>query len=145
MPKTCFKCKIEKPLDAFYKHPEMADGHLGKCKECAKKDVTANRAENIMYYRTYDSARSKEGQRLAELTVRCKNYRKKNPRKYAAHTLLNSAIQCRRIFRMACEVCGKEKSHAHHENYDKPLEVVWLCAVHHSLRHKEMRQQGIEP
>lgn len=37
--KICFKCKEEKELNDFYKHPRMNDGHLGKCKSCTKKDV----------------------------------------------------------------------------------------------------------
>ncbi len=45
--KICFKCSIEKPLDDFYKHPEMPDGHINKCKECNKKDCRENYAKKI--------------------------------------------------------------------------------------------------
>ena len=34
-----------------------------------------------------------------------------------------------------CEICGKEKTHAHHDDYDKPLNVRWLCAEHHRQWH----------
>ena len=37
--KICFICNTEKPLDEFYKHKGMADGHLNKCKNCTKKDA----------------------------------------------------------------------------------------------------------
>jgi hypothetical protein len=38
-----------------------------------------------------------------------------------------------------CEVCGeKEGVQAHHEDYDKPLDVKWLCHSHHRLRHEEI-------
>lgn len=40
--KKCFKCGIEKSLTDFYKHPQMVDGHVNKCKSCNKKDVTQN-------------------------------------------------------------------------------------------------------
>ena len=44
--KTCFKCHQMKPLSEFYKHPQMADGHLNKCKVCTLIDVKLHRAEN---------------------------------------------------------------------------------------------------
>ena len=43
--KKCFKCGRELPLSSFYAHPYMSDGHLNKCKDCAKKDVVQNIAK----------------------------------------------------------------------------------------------------
>lgn len=44
--KKCFKCSKTLPLDSFYKHPQMGDGHLNKCKSCTKLDTT-KRVENL--------------------------------------------------------------------------------------------------
>ena len=37
--KLCFKCGVDKPLTDYYKHKQMGDGHLNKCKTCTKKDT----------------------------------------------------------------------------------------------------------
>lgn len=41
--KKCKKCGIIKKISEFYKHPEMLDGTVNKCKECSKID---NRPSN---------------------------------------------------------------------------------------------------
>ena len=55
--KKCFKCGIEKSINNFYKHDAMSDGHLGKCKDCTKIDVSKRRALNKEYYDDFDRNR----------------------------------------------------------------------------------------
>lgn len=40
-----------------------------------------------------------------------------------------------------CEVCGDPNVHAHHEDYTKPLEVNWLCPLHHVERHLQLKKE----
>lgn len=59
--------------------------------------------------------------------------------KHLAVGELNSAIQKGLIKRKPCEKCGTtERVHGHHEDYSKPLDVVWLCIKHHATRHREL-------
>jgi len=55
--KICFKCRIKKELTEFYKHPQMPDGRVNKCKECNKKDVKVNYKKKKKYYTEYDKNR----------------------------------------------------------------------------------------
>lgn len=129
--KKCFKCGKIKPLSDFYKHKEMADGHVNKCKVCNKKDVTENRNKKIEYYREYDRNR---GSRQDKYYLR--EYRRKNPEKFAAHQLVRYAIKNGKLAKKPCEVCGAEnRLEAHHEDYTRPLDVIWLCSEHHKWIH----------
>ena len=132
MNKTCFKCGEEKPIAEFYKHSQMADGYLGKCKECAKSDVLANRKLRVDYYREYDR---KRGSRQSPEYSR--EYRQRFPEKYRATNMVNNAIRDGRMKKEnKCSKCGSEKNvHAHHADYSYPLSVRWLCAACHSQLH----------
>lgn len=65
-----------------------------------------------------------------------KRWYEKNKYKSAAHRLVNRAVAAGKLEKLPCEVCGEQKSQAHHSDYDKPLEVNWLCQLHHRALHK---------
>ena len=139
--KECFKCKTIKPLEEFYKNFRMADGHVNKCKECNKNDVTANRNKNIEKIRAYDRARGKISERIKANTETSRAWREEDKRRSRAHSAVSRAIRSGELVRQPCCRCGKEKSIAHHEDYDKPLEVMWLCQPCHKQRHKELKEE----
>jgi ribosomal protein S27AE len=56
-----------------------------------------------------------------------KQWRISNPEKAYAHYVVSNAIRYGKLVKNACEVCGASKVDAHHNDYTKPLEVVWLC------------------
>lgn len=148
--KRCFKCGETKPLSDFYKHPQMADGHVNKCKECNKKDVIANRESRSDYYNAYDRQRSKLEHRREYNTqrnkieeVRLRNNETKRlssdrlwKRKKAAEKV-NNALRDGRLCKLPCAICGGVEVQGHHPDYDSPLDVVWLCVKHHSEIHRK--------
>lgn len=128
--KACFKCGQVKPLTGFYKHKRMADGHLNKCKDCTRMDVKQNRIDNIDEKRAHD--RDRGNRQGYEYT---KNYRTKYPKVYFAQTAVGNAVRDGRIIKGSCEVCGSKKVVAHHDYYDRPLDVRWMCQSHHKQWH----------
>jgi ribosomal protein S27AE len=139
--KECFKCKTIKPLEDFYKHSQMADGHVNKCKECNKNDVTSHRNKNLEKVREYDRARGKIPERIKAQVEINKAWRAEDSRRVVAHSAVSKAIREGRLDRNPCVRCGEAKSVAHHEDYDKPLEVMWLCQPCHKQRHKELKAE----
>ena len=137
--KECFKCKTIKPLSEFYKHSAMGDGHLNKCKECTKNDATTHRNKNLEKIRAYDKARSKEPHRAKLALEVNRAWRAEDTRRAKAHGAVAKAIRKGLLVPSPCIRCGEKKSLAHHEDYDKPLDVMWLCQPCHKQRHKEMK------
>jgi len=124
MMKRCMKCHEVKPLSDFYVHPEMGDGYLGKCKECTKMDVRLNYLRNIERIREYDRTRPR----------RAPWY---DPYKRHIHSIVQYAVKSGKLTKPAsCSICGVETTvlHAHHDDYSKPIDVVWACVTcHHNI------------
>lgn len=68
-----------------------------------------------------------------------KRMKDKYPDKHRARNILQGAVKHGRIIKKPCEVCGDSNSQGHHNDYSKPLEVVWLCRKHHNKLHNDMK------
>lgn len=139
--KTCFKCGEAKARSEFYKHPQMADGLLGKCKECAKKDVRDNYFADIPKRQEYERNRSQRKLRKEMKLEYQRRSRAKHPTRNAGYLQVHRAIASGQITRKPCEVCGDPNSHAHHDDYSKPLDVRWLCRKHHQMHHGKLKYE----
>ena len=60
--------------------------------------------------------------------------------KVKAYNAVYWAVSKGKLKRLPCEVCGLEKSEAHHDDYEKPLDVRWLCKKHHTEHHKKLNE-----
>jgi hypothetical protein len=155
--KACFKCGKTLPLEDFYVHPQMGDGHLNKCKACTKTDVRKryyDKHEDVMAYeckRLDDPARrekqrgySRKKRGTPSQMAATERYDAANPHKKRAHGIVARAIESGLLVRQPCEVCGDPNTHGHHDDYSKPLAVSWLCPKHHGERHRtsEHRRHG---
>lgn len=132
--KTCFKCNTTKPLSEFYKHKQMGDGHLNKCKTCTKSDAYQRRhnspaRDRILEYDRKRGSRQTQGQINA--------YRSRRPLVTKAHSAVGRALNSGQLVRPeACEHCSKVgRVNGHHEDYHKPLDVIWLCVACHRELH----------
>lgn len=92
-----------------------------------------NRNKLRKYNRVYNRLWRKENGYYNE-----ENSAKKYPERVYARQLTQVAIRNGKIIATPCEVCGKTKVQAHHDNYDKPFEVRFLCPVHHKVIHTEL-------
>jgi hypothetical protein len=140
--KKCFKCGIVKPLDAYYKHPQMGDGHLNKCKECNKKDTADNAARKmqdpIWVEKEKDRHRKKALKqyhrekgtpKLAERKKRSgKAYNNKYPEKYKAK-ISAAYIECPKDF------------HRHHWSYkeENSKDVIIIDDQDHFFVHRYLK------
>lgn len=132
--KRCFKCMCDKPLEGFYAHAKMRDGRLNKCIDCTKRDVAEHRQANLEQVRAYDRRRASQPHRIAARREIVAKYIEQFPNRKKANTAVGNAIRDGKLKRFPCMVCG-EKAVAHHPDYDRPLDVVWLCQPHHKQAH----------
>jgi len=133
--KRCFKCGETKAIGEFYRHPQMADGRLGKCKACTKSDVKIHYRDTLPGRKAYERKRAKTRHRRTMALSYQRTRRERHREKYLARNAVSNALRNGRLTKQPCK-CGATKVQAHHHDYSRPLDVEWLCfRCHRNDRH----------
>lgn len=146
----CKSCGLEKAPSLFYV------SNKSRCKECIKARVKVNREENAERYKEFERGRANNPERVqarkaylltdagkASKKKATHKYKENNPKKRAVHVITGNAIRDNKLTKGSCEVCGSDETIvAHHCDYDKPLDVMWLCAKHHIEWH-DLNGEGL--
>jgi len=116
---TCKKCNITKPIVDFPINKKGLLSHYTTCKVCKNA-----------YQREY--SKTQNGKRVQVLADQAR--KEKFAHKRSARSKTFTAIKNGTIKVLPCLICG-EKAEAHHHDYSRPLDVMWLCRTHHMEAH----------
>ena len=120
--KVCFKCHRELPLTEFYRHPQMGDGHLNKCKDCTKKDVHENYERRIESPAFVEKERARGREKYKRLYAGLKRVCPHCSGKNTKHNLNKLGII----------TTGFE---VHHWNYNYSMDIFLLTPRQHKKVH----------
>lgn len=129
--KVCFKCGKEKPLSDFYKHPQMSDGHLNKCKECTKEEARRDYNKNAKDASWVEKERARGREKYHRLGYKDRDWNNKTRRDFKV-----SGNVHRDLGNIGININGKE---AHHWNYNRLRSVILLTPLAHHRIHQYVK------
>jgi hypothetical protein len=131
---VCSACKEEKPGAAFFSDPSKRTGRDSYCSACRPGLQKKWRHENPeLYAAKYKRARDRNPERHRAKAIQ---QIETKPKAVYAVAVIRNEIKRGRLQRGPCETCGTTKYvHGHHDDYDRPLVVRWLCPTHHTEWH----------
>ncbi len=145
--KFCPRCRVDKLISEFSRNRTKKDGFADWCKSCTK--TVQDSPEQIEKARLRSArwrsipGNKEKHKRWRELPasrqaarVRSANEKILHRDKVWARTQIHLAILRGDILRGQCEVCQSDKTDAHHDDYEKPFDVRWLCRKHHAELHQ---------
>lgn len=100
-----------------------------------RRQDPAYREQQAALNKAWHATHAADPQRLAHKAAQMRAYRVEHADRHAARLAVRRAIESGAMLRQPCEKCGAEPAHGHHDDYSKPLDVRWLCPVHHREHH----------
>jgi hypothetical protein len=140
--KTCNHCGKRKAISKFYEDRRKADGHFHQCKECVKQRVRDYTARNIEKTRACTRRSMRLPHRVEANKKAVIARMKERPEINRARQAVSRALKKGTIKKpkkcawSKCTTTRKYRIEAHHEDYNKPLIVNWLCTPCHGRLHK---------
>lgn len=147
--KKCAGCGRELPIEDFNKNKRNRDGLQDRCRECFSKYNKARYAANPERFKA-DVAAYRANNPKAHMETRLRACAK-NPTRTNANRAVEAALKAGAIENPGvCYGCGckagEHRIEAHHHDYSKPLDVVWLCTPCHRRMDAQRRiREGSEP
>lgn len=152
MTKVCTICGAEKDVSGFYRNRLIFYPYCKVCYIEKSNKYRANNLERLLERSSERSAteayktkrkrylKSKAGKEAMRRSNA--NQKLRYPERYRARRELVKAIERGILVRKPCVVCGTEQNvQGHHEDYSKPLDIIWYCRTHHIERHKQIRKE----
>ena len=157
MEKRCSKCERLLSIKQFNKNKSTKDGLQDWCRQCVAAYNGTHKVDRTAYYAAYRATHKAEtaaynatnGEKKAVYNAVYRHsprgkaannaakvrYRIKHPLKEKCRRQLSHAIHTGKIKRQPCMNGCKAKAEAHHSDYSKPFDVLWLCRKCHRAWH----------
>ena len=167
--KRCSRCDQMKSVECFGRSTKTKCGLRSECYECRnshrlmnaqhfnqsnklwyskKKDVLNEKRRAPIYRQKAREYYAANSEKLSKLRGKYKTHEEilRNRKKYRdrinVRKILNYHVKSGNILKSTCcdDCNGNIKLEAHHEDYSKPLDVMWLCINCHKKRHRKNEQ-----
>lgn len=140
----CVTCDQFFPASGFYANKRSPIGIKSECRSCHSKTSVRTRDPNAACDRNREHMRRARVRNPEKFRVRERARTVRKSDRTEARQQLNNAVRRGEIEKPdMCSDCGKPGMvTGHHEDYGRPLDVVWLCWECHGVRHRGKRLEA---